>query len=105
MSEPTKIVIKGVALDGPRSGPERGFTIKAFYLEEPAGDALVELYRDGQPYRRMLYPAYKVWNLAAHFSDIVDSEISGDFAGYSLAGWTGFDVVMPREIEAAQEGS
>ena len=82
------------------SPPDRGFMAKAWYLSEPAGDALVEIYREGQPYRRFLYPSYKIWNIAAHFSDIVDGEIEGNMAGYDLAGWNGFEVVPIREIPA-----
>ena len=78
--------------------PDRGFTVKATYLLEPKGDALIEIFRDGQPYRRFLYPAYKIYNIAAHFSDIVDSEIAGNFHGYDLAGWTGFSVVEPVPV-------
>ena len=48
-------------------------------------------------YRRFLFPAYKIWNIAAHFGDIVTSEIDGNMAGYDLAGWTGFSVIPPRE--------
>jgi hypothetical protein len=80
------------------NSPDRGFTVKAHYLKEPKGDALVEILRDGEPYRRFLYPAYKVWNIAAHFNDIVDSEIAGNCEGYDLAGWTGFSVVWPRTV-------
>ena len=70
--------------------PDRGFTVKAFYLEGPNhGDALVEIYRDSQPYRRFLFPAYRIWNISAHFSDIVTSEIDGNCSGYVLAGWDG----------------
>ena len=82
--------------------PYKGFTAEATYLKSPAGDALVEIFRDDKPYRRMLYPAYKVWNIAAHFSDIVDSEIAGDCKGYDLAGWTGFSVVRPVELDAGE---
>jgi hypothetical protein len=78
--------------------PDRGFTVTAYYLKEPVGDALVEIYREGQPYRRFLYPAYKIWNIAAHFSDIVTGEIDGNFSGYDMAGWTGFSVLPIREI-------
>lgn len=79
---------------------DRGFTVKAFYLKEPPSDALVEVYRDGEPYRRFLYPAYKVWNISAHFGDIVTGEIEGNMSGYDMAGWNGFDVVPIREIAA-----
>lgn len=78
--------------------PYKGFTAEASYLKSPDGDALVEIFRDGEPYRRFLYPAYKIWNIAGHFSDIVESEIAGNCEGYELAGWTGFNVVRPVEI-------
>ena len=78
--------------------PDRGFTVKAFYLEQPKGDALVEIYRDGEPYRRFLFPAYKIWNIAAHFSDIVTGEIEGNFSGYDMAGWTGFSVIPIKQV-------
>lgn len=80
--------------------PYRGFTVKAFYLQAPNdGDALVEIHKDGKPYRRFLFPAYKIWNIAAHFTDIVDGEINGNYSGYDLAGWTGFNVIPIREID------
>jgi hypothetical protein len=56
--------------------PDRGFTVKASYLLKPEGEALVEIFKDGNPYKRFLYPAYKVFNIAAHFPDIVTSEIA-----------------------------
>lgn len=80
------------------SQPDRGFTVKATYLQEPKGDALVEIMREGKPYRRFLFPAYKIWNIAAHFSDIVGGEIDGNFSGYDLAGWDGFQVIPPRPV-------
>ena len=90
-----EIVIEKLAFEMPA---EQGFTAKAFYLKSPTGDALVELYKDGQPYRRFLYPAYKIWNIAAHFPEIVQSEIDGDNRGYDAAGWTGFSIVQPHSI-------
>lgn len=78
--------------------PDRGFTVKAFYLLEPRGDALVEIYRDGEPYRRFLFPAYNIWNIAAHFLDIVDGEIEGNYSGYDLAGWDGFGIAPITEL-------
>ena len=93
------VTIKSLAFEGPKSGPDRGFAVKAYYLTEPSGDALVEITRDGAPYRRFLWPAYKVWNIAAHFGDIVDGEIEGNCSGYEMAGWTGFSVVRMEPIE------
>jgi hypothetical protein len=92
------VIIDKLAFEGPKSGPNRGFTMQAWYLKEPAGDALIEIKRDGEPYRRFLYPAYKIYNLAAHFGDIVEGEINGSFSGYDIAGWTGFTVVLPQPI-------
>ncbi len=54
---------------------DRGYTARARYLTEPRDQALVEIFKDGTLVRSFHYPAYKVWNIAAHFSDIVDSEI------------------------------
>lgn len=69
--------------------PDRGYTVKASYLKQPKGDALIEIFKDGDPLRAFLFPAYKVWNIAAHFSDIVDGEIAGDARGYEMAAWNG----------------
>lgn len=93
----SEIIVKKLAFESKQA--ERGFTVRAYYLSEPRGDALVEMYRAGEPYRRFLYPAYKVWNIAAHFSDIVTSEIEGNNSGYDLAGWTGFTVIQPQEVK------
>jgi hypothetical protein len=90
------IEIDKLAFEGPKGAPDRGFSVKAFYLLHSDGDALVEITRDGEPYRRFLWPAYKIWNIAAHFSDIVDGEIEGNFSGYDLAGWTGFSIIEPQ---------
>lgn len=56
--------------------PDRGYTIKASFLKKPNdGDALVEIFKDGIKLREFMFPAYKIWNIAAHFRDIVDGEI------------------------------
>ncbi len=92
-----KIIIDKQAFSSKQ--PNRGFTVKASYLKEPKGDALVEIYREGEPYRRFLFPAYKIWNIAAHFDDIVSGEIEGNYSGYDMAGWTGFSVVPIVEVD------
>ena len=67
--------IEAVAFEGPKT-PDRGYTIRASYLKAPRnGDALIEVMKDGVTIRRFLFPAYKIYNLQAHFSDIVDGEI------------------------------
>lgn len=98
----TNITIEKQAFSSPA---DRGFTVIAWYLKEPSGgDALIEMFKDGEPYRRFLYPAYKIWNIAAHFADIVTSEIEGNMEGYDLAGWTGFSVIRPVELEPKKGG-
>jgi hypothetical protein len=81
---------------------DRGFNVKAWYPVE-AGDALIHISHDGKLVREFLYPAYKIWNIAAHFHDIVDGELSKDDKerGYLIAGSDGLGgCVLPR---AAQE--
>lgn len=69
--------------------PDRGYTVRATYLLEPRSEALVEIFKDGEKVRDFLFPAYRVWNIAAHFSDIVDSEIAQNADGYEMAAWPG----------------
>jgi len=78
---------------------DRDFSLKAWYLKDESSDALIELFYQDKLVREMKYPAYKIYNLAAHFSDIVDSEINNDTRGYEVAGSTGFGgVIMPKPI-------
>lgn len=51
---------------------DRGFNIQAFYVDG-SHEAKVEIRKGGDMFREFEYPAYKIYNLAAHFSDIVDS--------------------------------
>jgi len=67
---------------------DRGFSVTAWYLldtTESAGAALIEISKDSVLVRRFEMPSYKIWNIAAHFGDIVDSEIAKDTEGYELA--------------------
>jgi hypothetical protein len=64
----------------------RGLKFTATYLSVPNGDALIEITRDGQMVRSLLWPAYKIWNIAAHAEHIAaDME-----DGLLTAGATGF---------------
>jgi hypothetical protein len=57
------------------------------------GDAQVEFTYKSEPYRSLRYPAYKVWNIPAHLSDI-----TADFeAGLELASWPGVPPSTPTE--------
>jgi len=78
----TDIVRDKVAFDH----VHRGVRFVATYLSQPAGEALIEISKDGEPLKSVLWPAYKIWNIAAHADDIVaDLE-----AGLGDAGATGF---------------
>jgi hypothetical protein len=71
---------------------DRGYSAKAWYLkdiQESKGDALIEITLNGEVMHRFLFPAYKIWNIRAHFSDIVDGEIEGNDSGYGMAAWNG----------------
>lgn len=92
--------VESVAFEGPNQ-PDRGYTVRASYLKAPhQGDALIEVFKDGSLVRHFLFPAYKIWNIQAHFSDIVDSEIEESTRGYEMAAWNGIDgamVLVPKE--------
>jgi hypothetical protein len=84
--------------------PDRGYTCRASYLKQPNdGDALIEILKDGAKIREFLFPAYKIWNIAAHFSDIVDGEIAGNASGYEMAAWTGFPFAPVPDGRAEHE--
>ncbi len=55
----------------------RGFVVKAFYLEEADQNARIEILKYGEPFKEFLYPAYRIWNIHAHFPEMVDAELSG----------------------------
>jgi hypothetical protein len=75
--------------------PLHGFTVKASYLKKPNnGDALVEMFKEGEKIREFIFPAYKIWNIAAHWKDIVDSELASNTHGYELAASTGFLLIL-----------
>ena len=81
--------VEKIAFEGPKV-PDRGYTIRASYLCQPnEGDALVEIFKDSKPLRCFTFPAYKIWNLSAHFEEIVESEISNNIDGYANAASTG----------------
>ena len=88
---------------------DRGFHVSAWYLldtEQSKGDALIKIRYMGKDVRGFIFPAYKIWNIAAHFSDIVDGELSKDDKqrGYAIAASTGLgesvgikDVIQEKE--------
>ncbi len=93
----TQYEIEKVAFDSSEK-PDRGYTVKASYLKAPhAGDALIEISKDGVVFRSFLYPAYRIYNIAAHFSDIVDGEIENHDGGYRAADFNGITPTGPAQ--------
>ena len=94
---------RGIEMDRKKEGKmkfniyDRGFNVRAWYLrdtEKSKGDALIEIRYKNKLIRRFLFPAYKIYNIAAHFKDIVDGELSKnnkDF-GYRIAASTGLGI-------------
>jgi hypothetical protein len=82
------IELEKIAYEGP---PEtyHGFTVRASYLKSPKGDALIEIFWCKVPWRKFLYPAHKIWNISAHFEEIVDGDLDGHDGGYRAASWNG----------------
>lgn len=75
---------------------DRGYRIRVWYRDKSA-DALAEITLNKKLLRHFLYPAYKIWNLEAHFGDIVDSEMENNIEGYAIAGSDGLGGgVMPQ---------
>jgi hypothetical protein len=91
-----KVVVEKLAFESPEIN---GHRIGAWYLTEPKGDCLVKITNGDNLIREFLYPAYKVWNLAAHADEIIASEIEKNTEGYRRAGSDGLGGgVMPRPL-------
>jgi hypothetical protein len=76
----------------------KGFIADGFWGE--GADGRVVVTKDGQKIFEFTYPAYKIFNIAAHWTDIIDGELAGTGEGWLKAGWAGFDAfVLPKEIE------
>ena len=71
---------------------DRGYRIKAWWPQDDSGDADVKIWRDEKLLREFKFPAYKVFNLAAHFKDIVDGELENSNMGYRIAASDGFQL-------------
>lgn len=70
-------------------GNHRGYVFTATYLLEPEGEALIEIEKDGQLVKEFLFPAYKIFNIAAHVNDIVDGLENNSDVGLRIAGSNG----------------
>ena len=85
MLDRTKLVIEKVAFEGDK----RGYHFKATYLEEPKGEALIEISKGDKIVRAFLFPAYKIWNISAHADDIIDGLEKESDQGLLVAGSNG----------------
>ncbi len=85
MIDREKIKIEKVAFEGEK----RGYYFKATYLEEPKGEALIEISKAGKIVREFLFPAYKIYNISAHADDIIDGLEQENDNGLLVAGSTG----------------
>lgn len=70
-------------------GNHRGYVFTATYLLEPKGEALIEIEKNGQVVKEFLFPAYKIYNIAAHVNDIVDGLENNSDVGLRIAGSNG----------------
>ena len=86
-----------------QTNPYRACVIVAVKAED--GDARVSIKRGDETLCEFAYPAYKVWNLEAHYDDIIDDLLGdNDGSGFAVAGSDLLGgCVMPREI-ASKEG-
>ena len=68
---------------------EGKYHFKATYLKEPKGDALIEIFKNGEIVREFLFPSYKIWNIAAHAEDIIGGLEKESNKGLYIAGSDG----------------
>lgn len=79
------IKIEKVAFEGEK----RGYYFKATYLEEPKGEALIEISKAGKMIREFIFHAYKIYNISAHADDIIDGLEKENDEGLLIAGSNG----------------
>lgn len=53
----------------------KNFSVIAYYLEDENPNALIVVKKDNKIYKKFEYPAYRIWNIAAHFSEMVENEL------------------------------
>ncbi len=70
-------------------GEKRGYYFKATYLEEPKGEALIEILKAGEIVKEFLFPAYKIYNISAHADDIINGLEQESDSGLYEAGSNG----------------
>jgi hypothetical protein len=66
-----------------------GYRFVATYLKEPAGDALIEIFKGDKLKKEFLFPSYKIYNIAAHAQDIAVGLDKESDEGLRVAGSNG----------------
>jgi len=88
-------------LEWERKEPLDGYNIHCWRLKtNPHSDVFIEVTKDGNIIREFFYPAYKQYNLQAHFEDIVAGEKQNSISGYQAASWNGISgsvFILPKE--------
>ena len=69
---------------------DRGYNVKVFYLMKPENKSFVQILKNENIIKKFFIPSYKIYNIPAHFINIVNSEIKGSTEGYEMALSTGF---------------
>jgi hypothetical protein len=62
------------------------YRFRATYLDEPKGESLIEVWRDGEPVKAFRWPSYKIWNILAHAGEIIVGLEQDSDAGLYVAG-------------------
>lgn len=55
---------------------DRGYTVRCWYGLTPADDAHIEITKGEETVKVFDYPSYRIWNIAAHFHDIVNDLVT-----------------------------
>lgn len=75
----------------------KGFKAVGYWGD--GADGRVVVTREGQPFKEFTYPAYKIFNIAAHWIDIVEGELQNSDEGYRIAGSDGLGGCVMPEIK------
>lgn len=58
----------------------KNYSVTAYYLGENNPNAKIVVKKDNTLYKEFLYPAYRIYNIQAHFGDMVENTIKDEEA-------------------------
>lgn len=67
----------------------KGYRITATHLDEPKGEASIEIEKDGTSLKTFQWPSYKIWNIPAHIDNIIEGLERESDSGLRIAGSDG----------------